>query len=141
MSIGKRPLSPARRRKLFDWTAFREPSYNAYLVGGLFTMLGLQAPYSYGSLYAIETGVTSSQLGFHVVTVMNAGSVLGRLIPPLMALRTGVFNTFIVSYIAAAIACFSFTVARSSGSILAVAALYGFFSGAVVALSPVSDGR
>jgi MFS-type transporter involved in bile tolerance (Atg22 family) len=129
---------PTQRRQFIDWPALREVIFNTYLVGGVFTMIGLSAPYYYANLYAIETGITSPQLGFYVVTAINAGSFLGRLIPPFLALRIGVFNVFVLSYVATVAICFCLIVARSVASIFAVATLYGFSSGAVVALSPVS---
>lgn len=130
---------PRRRRQFVDWFAFREVSFDAYLVGGIATMVGLSAPYYYANLYAIETGLTSTQLGFFVVTAINAGSFFGRLVPPYLALKVGVFDTFIISYVAAATSCFCFVAARSTESVFIVAALYGFFSGSLVALSPVSQ--
>lgn len=136
MSGGMAPPK-SHRRQFIDWTALKESSFNSYLVGGLLTMVGLAAPYYYANLYAIETGMTSTQLGFYVVTVINAGSFFGRILPPILALRVGVFNIFILSYIAAVASCFCFIVARSKGSVFTEAALYGFFSGSLVALSPV----
>ncbi|KJY00507.1 MFS monocarboxylate transporter like protein [Zymoseptoria brevis] len=132
-------MTPSKRcRQFVDWTAFTEVSFNAYLIGGVFTMIGLSAPYYYANLYAIETRITSAQLGFYVVAAMNAGSLFGRLVSPFLALRAGVFNTFILAYIASAATCFCLIAARGIGPIFAIATLYGFSSGAVVALSPVT---
>lgn len=129
---------PTVRRRLIDCTAFQDRAYNVYLAGGILTMTGLQAPYYYASLYATEVGVTSTRVAFYVVTAMNGGSCFGRLIIPFVALRIGVFDTFILTYIATCTACFCFISAQASSAILTVATLYGFFSGGVVALSPVS---
>lgn len=132
-----RHKSLARRRQFVDWTAFKELRHNVYLIGGIFTMAGVQAPYYYANLYAIDMGMTSTEVGFYVITAINAGSFFGRLTSPFVAMRIGVFNAFILCYVATFVACFSFATARSAGGIFAVATLYGFFSGAVVALSPV----
>ena len=59
---------------MLDKTAFRERSYNTYLVGGVLTMAGLAVPYYYADLYAIQTGITDESLGFYVVAAINAGS-------------------------------------------------------------------
>ncbi|KXS93991.1 hypothetical protein AC578_3099 [Pseudocercospora eumusae] len=126
------------RRRLIDCTAFQDRAYNVYLAGGVLTMIGLQAPYYYASLYATEVGVTSTQVAFYVVTAMNGGSCFGRLVIPFVALLIGVFDTFILAYIATCTACLCLISARSNGAIFAVATLYGFFSGGVVALSPVT---
>ena len=100
-------------------------------------MAGVQAPYYYANLYAIDKGMTSTEVGFYVITAINAGSFFGRLTPPFVAMRIGVFNTFILCYVATFAACLSFIAVRSAGGVFVVAILYGFFSGAVVTLSPV----
>ena len=136
MSVAGKQKPPARRQ-FIDWTAFKELRYNVYLIGGIFTMAGVQAPYYYANLYAIDKGMTSTEVGFYVITAINAGSFFGRLTPPFVAMRIGVFNTFILCYVATFAACLSFIAVRSAGGVFVVAILYGFFSGAVVTLSPV----
>lgn len=134
-----------RRRNLIDKTTFKDLPFIIYLIGGIFTMAGMQAPYYYTTLYAIDLDITSSQTAFYIITAINAGSFFGRLFPPFLTPRLGIFNTLILFYFATISICFSFISARSSsssssscGSIFALATLYGFFSGAVVTLGPVS---
>lgn len=133
-----------RRRRLIDKTTFKDLPFIIYLIGGIFTMAGMQAPYYYTTLYAIDLDITSSQTAFYIITAINAGSFFGRLFPPFLTPRLGIFNTLILFYFATISICFSFISARSSssssscGSIFALATLYGFFSGAVVTLGPVS---
>lgn len=136
-----------RRRNLIDKTTFQDLPFIIYLIGGIFTMAGMQAPYYYTTLYAIDLDITSSQTAFYIITAINAGSFFGRLFPPFLTPRLGIFNTLILFYFATITICFSFISARSSspssssscGSIFALATLYGFFSGAVVTLGPVSS--
>lgn len=133
-----------RRRNLIDKTTFKDLPFIIYLIGGIFTMAGMQAPYYYTTLYAIDLNITSSQTAFYIITAINAGSFFGRLFPPFLTPRLGIFNTLILFYFATISICFSFISAQSSssssscGSIFALATLYGFFSGAVVTLGPVS---
>lgn len=134
-----------RGRRLIDKTTFKDLPFIIYLIGGIFTMAGMQAPYYYTTLYAIDLDITSSQTAFYIITAINAGSFFGRLFPPFLTPRLGIFNTLILFYFATISICFSFISARSSsssssscGSIFALATLYGFFSGAVVTLGPVS---
>lgn len=130
------------RRNLIDKTTFKDLPFIIYLIGGIFTMAGMQAPYYYTTLYAIDLDIISSQTAFYIITAINAGSFFGRLFPPFLTPRLGIFNTLILFYFATISICFSFISARSSssscGSIFALATLYGFFSGAVVTLGPVS---
>lgn len=131
-----------RRSNLIDKTTFKDLPFIIYLIGGIFTMAGMQAPYYYTTLYAIDLDITSSQTAFYIITAINAGSFFGRLFPPFLTPRLGIFNTLILFYFATISICFSFISARSSsscGSIFALATLYGFFSGAVVTLGPVSS--
>lgn len=132
-----------RRRNLIDKTTFKDLPFIIYLIGGIFTMAGMQAPYYYTTLYAIDLDITSSRTAFYIITAINAGSFFGRLFPPFLTPRLGIFNTLILFYFATITICFSFISARSSssscGSIFALATFYGFFSGAVVTLGPVSS--
>ena len=138
MAMNKK-VQPLGRRRFIDWTAFQDTTYNIWVVGGIFTMTGIQIPYYYATLYAVARDLTSEQLGFYVVTIMNAGSFLGRLVLPWIASHVGVDNAYMLAYTGTATICFCFVATQSQESIFTVAVLYGFFSGGLVALSTVSQ--
>ena len=64
------------------------------------------------------------------LTILNAGSTAGRLIPPFLADKLGVYNVLLPSILASAAMLFAiFGVSTSTGVVLE-GILFGFFSGA-----------
>ena len=71
-----------------------------------------------------------------MLPLLNAASILGRLLPNFVADKFGVLNTIIPCAFATAILALCLIRVDSEASIIAVSALYGFFSGAYVSLPP-----
>lgn len=77
----------------------------------------------------------SQTLAFGVLSIMNAGSVFGRIVPSILADRIGRFNTLIPS--TALMAIFTLALwlhAQDLASIITYSVFYGFFSGSWFAL-------
>lgn len=70
------------------------------------------------------------------LTILNAGSFLGRIIPPLLAdhLHLGLFNTLIACSFLAGLSCFLLMVNNHEASTICFAVVYGFLSGGFVSL-------
>jgi MFS family permease len=75
---------PAKSRRLVDLQAFRMPAYSLQVVGFFCGFMGLYIPFFYAQVYAIREGITSEDLAFYLLAVMNATSVFGRKSPPLV---------------------------------------------------------
>jgi len=127
---------PASRRKIIDWSAFREPPYMLFLVGGFLGFMGLYTPFFYMQSYAIATGITDRQLGFYLLSVLNSASILGRIVPNFVADKTGPFNIIVPCALVSGLLTLCLIPVRSVGGIIAFALLYGFFSGSFVSLPP-----
>lgn len=74
-------IQPAAVRKLFDVSAWTEPPFYLFALGGFFGFIGMYMPLFYVSDYAIEEGIMSPSLAFSLLPILNAGSVLGRIVP------------------------------------------------------------
>jgi len=97
--------------------------------------LGIFVPFFYIVQYAQDTGV-SSRLAFDVLAVMNAGSVIGRIIPPYIADLIGRYNTFIPCAILSGICALAIWLpTHNLLGTMWFAALYGVFSGAFIAIN------
>ena len=83
---------PASRRKIIDWSAFREPPYMLFLIGGFLGFMGLYTPFFYVQSYAIGEGITDRELGFYLLSILNSASIFGRIVPNFVADKTGPFN-------------------------------------------------
>ena len=68
--------------------------------------------------------------------ILNAASIIGRILPNFFADRTGALNMLIPCAFATSILCFGWIGINSIPGVIIFAILYGFFSGAFVSLPP-----
>ncbi len=96
--------------------------------------LGLFIPFFYIVDYSTSHDI-SPQTAFYVLAVMNAGGILGRLVPPILSDKVGRFNMLVPSSFLSGLAILVFwPFAKDTTAIMLFAAVYGFFSGAFNAL-------
>ncbi|KAF2457834.1 MFS general substrate transporter [Lineolata rhizophorae] len=127
---------PASRRKIIDRLAFRDPPFVLFVLGAFLAFMGLYAPFYYIQLYSIELNITGGDLTFYLLSIINAASVFGRVIPNFIADRTGPFNMMIPCAIFTGILALCLIPIRSIAPLIMFCLLYGFFSGAFVSLPP-----
>ncbi|KAI0823271.1 MFS general substrate transporter [Trametes gibbosa] len=118
----------------FDPRLFRDAPFRLVVVGSVLFSFGLFIPFFYIVDYSTDNGI-SSQTAFYVLSVMNAGGILGRLAPAFLADVFGRFNIMIpCAFLAGLFTLVLWTFARSLVAIMVFAVVYGFFSGAFNAL-------
>ncbi|OCT48765.1 Major Facilitator Superfamily protein [Cladophialophora carrionii] len=134
-------LPPRRLAKgpapFVEYPALRQLDFALYVVGQFITYFGFFGFYNYVESWAKSTGVDSG--GFpleYILPVLNAASILGRLIPCFVADYTGPFNVAVPSLFVASLLVYVWIPVRTIGPLLAITVLYGFFSGAVIAITP-----
>ncbi|RAH66743.1 major facilitator superfamily protein [Aspergillus aculeatinus CBS 121060] len=125
---------PASRRKLIDWPAFREAPYTLFVIGLFLCFMGLYTPFYYLQSVAIQNHLTSEHLAFYLVPIMNATSTLGRLAPGYLSQWIGSLNILILCALSSGLLVLCIIAVQTQGSLLAICALYGFFSGSLVSL-------
>jgi MFS family permease len=115
-------------------------------LGAFLTFLALFMPFT----FIVTTGVargTAADIVAYIVPIMNTGSVFGRLLPPFLADKLGRVNVVAVSCLACHLLVLCLWLPSSgTGATIAFAILFGFASGAVVAILPavvaqISDVR
>jgi predicted MFS family arabinose efflux permease len=136
LAVMKVRVLPAKARALVDWTAFRDPAYVLFCAGGLVMFVGLYVPFFYIQYYATVARITDANLAFYLLSILNAASVAGRIIPNIIADKTGPFNMIVPCASAAGVIIFGLIGSHSLGSIIVISILYGFFSGSFVSLPP-----
>ncbi|GIZ38460.1 hypothetical protein CKM354_000187700 [Cercospora kikuchii] len=124
---------PAGRRKFLDLAAWKEVPFTFFVLGTFIGFLGLYTPFFYIQSYALALG-TSPDLAFYLLAILNAASTFGRVLPNLLADRIGPFNVIIPCTFMTGILCLCLVATDSFGSVAAISALYGFFSGTFVSL-------
>ncbi|KAJ6469076.1 major facilitator superfamily domain-containing protein [Mycena vitilis] len=124
--------------KSVDWKGmFTDVGYLSALTGAFFTSLGLFFPFFYLQLYALTNGV-DKQRAFYLLTLLNGGSVIGRLVNNSISPRVGSFNLVVSSLYACAILIFVMIKIKTFAGLAVFAVLYGFTSGAYASLMPTN---
>ncbi|KAI0057034.1 MFS general substrate transporter [Artomyces pyxidatus] len=95
--------------------------------------LGVYFPYFYLQLFSVLNGM-DAKIAFYTLSIMNAASIPGRILPNLFANRIGVYNMLIVVTTACAVLILALLGVASITSTMIFAILYGFFSGSFLSL-------
>lgn len=133
----KTRVPPAtHKRAFFDASVATDVPFLVYIVALFFAFIGLYVPFFYIQLYAIQHGISSEEFSPYLVTILNAGSVVGRLVPNFLADRFGSINILILLALASAIMAFAWMGITNTAGLIVFAALYGAFSGGVVSVTP-----
>jgi len=145
---------PAKSRSLLDLRAFLIPAYSLQVAGFFCGFMGLYVPFFYAQVYALQRHITSQDLGFYLLAIMNSTSVFGRkynslcypfpgllmryvgIVPNIFADKLGPFNVVIPCCLISAMLCLCFMAVNTSAGIVVLIAFYGFFSGSFVSLPP-----
>ncbi|KAJ8496268.1 hypothetical protein ONZ51_g1203 [Trametes cubensis] len=118
----------------FHTKVFRDAPFRLVVIGSILISFGLFIPFFYIVDYSMDDGI-SPQTAFYVLSVMNAGGILGRLAPACIADALGQFNIIVPCAFLAGLSMLVFwTFAHGLVAIMLFAVLYGFFSGAFNAL-------
>ncbi|WFD33185.1 hypothetical protein MSPP1_004243 [Malassezia sp. CBS 17886] len=129
-------LGPSPKRSLFAFRALREPPYGLFCVGVFLGFVGLYVPFFYISSYAMKKVHMGKSLSFYLVTILNAGSFGGRILPNFVADKTGTLNVMVPSTIICAILSFAWLGIFNNAGLIVFSVLYGFVSGTFVSLPP-----
>jgi MFS family permease len=130
------PPAAGRHRAVIDKTAFRDAPYLIFIAGGLFGFLALYVPFFYITLFATSRNVVTESFAPYLVTLLNAGSIVGRIVPNAMADRWGSLNLMIACAFGSAVLVFGWLGIHDLGGSVVYVLLYGAFSGGVVSLTP-----
>ncbi|KAI9733911.1 MAG: hypothetical protein M1834_002566 [Cirrosporium novae-zelandiae] len=137
----KAPKNDFKASKSIPWIAFTS--------GCFFCMWGLFAPLNYLPEMAVLKGM-STELAQYTISIANAGSIFGRILPGHFADHVGTFNVYFVFCFLTGASVMAFWLPLelypSNAGIIVFACFYGFVSGAFVSLGPpcvvqLADGK
>ena len=128
------PASERTARKMFDASAFKSVPFLICILGIFLTFIGLYVPFFHIITYAQVRGHIDENMSFYLLSIMNAASVPGRIIPGLIADRLGSVRVMAASCILSAVLMYVWTAIRSLAGLVVFCILYGFLSGAVVSM-------
>jgi MFS family permease len=135
ITVMRAKVFPATRRPFLDIKVLREIPYDLFSIGTFFGFMGMYIPFYYLSTYTVELGLIDENLAFYLLTIINAASVLGRIVPNFFADTTGPLNITTPFVLFCGIIAFCWTSITSFGQAVVFSIFYGFFSGTFVSIS------
>ncbi|KAJ3805190.1 MFS general substrate transporter [Lentinula lateritia] len=114
---------------------FKDLPYVASLAGGFLVLTSLFYPIFFIQLDGITHGLDPN-FAFYSVSILQATNFWGRIIPLLFVPKIGHMNVLIVFTMCSMILTFSMIAVTTVGGTIAFSVLYGFCSGAAIALVP-----
>ncbi|KAJ7054654.1 major facilitator superfamily domain-containing protein [Mycena amicta] len=113
--------------------AFRYLPFTLLTLGGFLTLLGLFTMLTYISSSAISFGINSNY-AFYLVAITNFSSFFGRVFCGMLGDRFGPMNISCIMVTLTGVATILWPLCRTIPSITVIACIYGFTSGAWIAL-------
>lgn len=134
----RRPTAPRAKRAFIDRSALTDVPYVMFVLGCVFTFLGLYTTFFYIATYAVEANVTTQSMALYLVSILNGSSVFGRVLPnvPAITQRLGPLNMMVVSIFSLALIVLCFNAGPNFAGLVVMVVLYGFFTGAFFTLQP-----
>lgn len=123
-------------RAIIDLSVVSDAPYVLFVTAGFFAFLALYVPFFYITLYATSHKLVGEGFAPYLVTLLNAGSIVGRIVPNALADRFGSLNVAICCMAASAILNFAWLGVGNMAGLVVYVLLYGAFSGGVVSLTP-----
>lgn len=81
VTVMRMRIKPSIARRLFDFNAWTEPAFVTFACAGFCGSIGLYIPYFYVQTYSLEHGIVArGNLFVYLVSLINAGSVFGRIV-------------------------------------------------------------
>lgn len=122
------PSLPPRKTKLFFWTAFKERRFVLLSISLFFVFFGSYTPFFYLPTFAVTQGMEASLAG-SLLAITNATSVIGRIVPGILADRFGKLNTYAIGSVSTGVAVFCMITARTNAGLIVYAAFLGLAAG------------
>ncbi|KAK4171780.1 major facilitator superfamily domain-containing protein [Triangularia setosa] len=142
----KTRLPPAKGEKVQsvwpDFSVFKDARFACAALGVFFMEWGLFVPLTYIVSYAVDHGQDATD-SYLLLSYLNAGSVLGRVLPGILADKIGRFNVIIITIAICLITGLALWLpaGHSNPILIAYAVLFGFGSGSNIGLVPVCLGQ
>jgi MFS family permease len=124
-------------RQLIHWHAMKEWSFNAYGIANFLMFMAYFIPLFYVPAFASTALRTSTDLSFYMVSILNAGSAIGRIGSSLLTYRLGASHILLASVIASAVLLFGWIGIHSVASFVVFCVLFGIFSGVLISANPL----
>lgn len=123
-----------RKRALVDRDALRDPAFVLFVLASTFMFLCLYTAFFYVQLFDELHHLSSLGFAPYTATLLNVGSVFGRVVPKYLANKLGNVNIIVVCALASAILLYIWMGVHNLASLMVFALLYGVFSGGIISV-------
>ncbi|KAI0968528.1 major facilitator superfamily domain-containing protein [Xylaria arbuscula] len=137
----KSKTKPTEARSVMDWAAFKDLPYMLLNLGLVFGFMGLYVVINYFQLYSLARTDISDSLAENLLIIINAGSLVGRVLFGYLADVTGSVNMQMAAALVATILAFSLLAVQTPIALVVVAVLFGAASGTFLGLPVASIVR
>ncbi|THU87429.1 MFS general substrate transporter [Dendrothele bispora CBS 962.96] len=127
------PPSGGDFRDIFNFRLFASASYSIYCLSGFVAFLGMYTVLTFINSSAVFYGVPPG-FAVYLTSIANGTSGVARYLCGSLSDRLGSMNVMIPFTLVAAVMTFAWPFARSEGSLIVIAIIYGFASGAYISL-------
>ncbi|KAF5364629.1 hypothetical protein D9758_005540 [Tetrapyrgos nigripes] len=137
----RRRLPPKKvQGGLVNLAAFKSLAFTAYTASVLVAFLGLYTVLTYIDISATRAGI-SPDFSFYLISICNASSLFGRISAGILTDKLGAINFIAPFTLIAGVLTFAWPFAKTEGSLVAIAVLYGLCSGTYVStfLMPIYE--
>ncbi|KAF5499051.1 MFS transporter asaE [Colletotrichum fructicola] len=115
---------------------FRQPAFAITIFGLFLFFWGMFLPFNFVILQARAQGMDEN-LVIYLLPIMNAVSILGRIIPGIVADKMGRYNVMILITFISALFCLALWIpGKSNAAIIVFLVIFGFSSGGFISLAP-----
>ncbi|KAL0945823.1 hypothetical protein HGRIS_012108 [Hohenbuehelia grisea] len=111
----------------------RDSAYVLTNLGGFCSVAAMFFPIFFVQLFAVKLGINRT-LAFYSTSIMNASSIVGRILPGLIAVRWGVYNVIIVVMACLVALYWSMLAVHDTPGVIIFAIFSGFLTGSCVSL-------
>ncbi|KAK9318126.1 major facilitator superfamily domain-containing protein [Lipomyces starkeyi] len=127
---------PKFKRALYDPTAIGDFKFMVFTIVVFFAFAGAYIPFYYIQSFASARDIFDQDTAFYLLSILNAASVFGRVLPNFLADKLGPINMMFPFTIFTMVMAFVWAAIHNRGGCIVFAIFYGFFSGAFVSLPP-----
>ncbi|OAQ66819.1 monocarboxylate permease [Pochonia chlamydosporia 170] len=130
-------FKPAKARAMIDWTAFQDLPFLWFALATAIAFMGLTGYQILFAFYAKEQGITSTAFAFNLVSIYNAMSTVGRIVPNAISDKIGQFNVLAPAVLLTGAVYLCTMATHTQGVMIGITLLAGFFLGVLTAMPPV----
>ncbi|KAK4502262.1 hypothetical protein PRZ48_005687 [Zasmidium cellare] len=132
----KNKLPPGKTRKLIELDFFKNIPHLVFWVGLFWGFMGLWIPINYIGTYTLEERIGGETIAFYLVAIMQAGAIVGRIGPGLLADKIGPLNMLIPSTMISGVLTFCWIAIKNEAGLIVFAVLYGAMYGVILGMAP-----